>query len=374
MKQFIAVAALVILVILAGCGTEIPSRPDGSAGVRVTIADTSGLLPGGTPGVPLYLDSAEVSLKSTTHEFQEVAVTDPDGVASFELMVAGSYTLFARKEYYLENNKKIFTGNSDVFINTDQLISDTILVNLIAASDLMINEVFYCGSDYSSFYFYGQFVELYNAAEDTLYLDGIILTRQSQTRYPDQEEVDFVRAIYAFQFPGTPVTGRQYPIAPKQFVVIAADAIDHTLYCSKSVDLSNADWECFNPLGSDYDVPNVPNIVSIHPTKGTDYLINLSHNAAVIASGEEYYFDEYEPGKVHIILPIYTIIDGIEWASSSTSTKELTKRVDAGFAGLGCPKYSGQSTERRELGLDTNDSTFDFLLTTYPTPGYWYFE
>jgi hypothetical protein len=374
MRRIVIAFAYAAIAILAGCGTEMPSYPDGGAVVKVAIADTSGLLPGGTPGVPLYLDSAEVSLQSTTHEFYEIAVTDPDGVAAFVSMVAGSYTLFARKEYLIENNKKVFTGNSEVFINTTQLISDTILVNLIAASDLMINEVFYCGSDYSSFYFYDQYVELYNAADDTLYLDGIILTRQAQIRYPDQEEVDFVRAIYAFQFPGTPVTGRQYPIAPKQFIVIAADAIDHTLYCSRSVDLSIADWECFNPLGSDYDVPDVPNITSIHPTKGTDYLINLVHNAAVIASGEEYYFDEYEPGKLHIILPIYTIIDGVEWASSTSSTKELTARVDAGFAGLGCPKYSGQSTERRELGLDTNDSTFDFLLTPKATPGYSYFD
>ena len=44
--------------------------------------------------------------------------------------------------------------------------------------------------------------------------------------------------------------------------------------------------------------------------------------------------------------------------------------VYAGFAGLGNSKYSGQSTERRELGLDTNDSTFDFELSARPTVGY----
>jgi len=247
-------------------------------------------------------------------------------------------------------------------------------VRQITASDLMINEIFFCGSDYSSFYFYDQFVELYNTSNDTLYLDGIILTRQTQISYPDQEEIDFVRATYAFQFPGTPVSGRQYPIAPKQFIVIASDAIDHTQYCDKSIDLSEADWECFNPLGYDYDNPDVPNIVSIHPTSTTDFLINLSHNAVVIATGEEYSFDEYAPGKIYIIIPIHTIIDGVEYASNLSATKELTVRVDAGFAGIGCTKYSGNSTERRELGLDTNNSTFDFSLIPHPTPGYSYFE
>jgi hypothetical protein len=155
--------------------------------------------------------------------------------------------------------------------------------------------------------------------------------------------------------------------------VIAADAIDHSVYCSKSIDLSNADWECFNPLGSDYDNPVVPNLVSIHPTKGTDYLINLSHNGVVIASGEEYSFFEYEEDKIHILLPIHTVIDGVEYAFSSSVQKELTVRVDAGFAG-GCVKYSGESTERGVLGLDTNDSSFDFITIPDPTPGYSYVQ
>jgi hypothetical protein len=250
----------------------------------------------------------------------------------------------------------------------------TVDVFQITVSELMINEIFYCGSDYATFYFYDQYVELFNSSEDTLYLDGIILTRQTQTWYPDLEEVDFVRAIYAFQFPGTPVTGREHPIAPGQFVVIATDAIDHTLYCSRSIDLSNADWECFNPLGSDYDNPAVPNIVSIHPTRTTDYLLNLSRNAVVIATGEEYSFEEYAPGRIYVNIPIRTIIDGVEYSSNPDVQKLLTVRVDAGFAGIGCTKYSARSTERREPGLDTNNSTFDFLLTPYPTPGYSYSE
>ena len=69
-------------------------------------------------------------------------------------------------------------------------------------------------------------------------------------------------------------------------------------------------------------------------------------------------------------LPLYTVIDGVEYSSSSDKNKELTMRVDAGFAGIGCTKYSGQSTERREIGMDANHSTFDFILISPPTPGY----
>jgi len=45
-------------------------------------------------------------------------------------------------------------------------------------------------------------------------------------------------------------------------------------------------------------------------------------------------------------------------------------RFDAGFAGLGCAKYSAASTERREIGMDVNNSTFDFILLEGPTIGY----
>jgi hypothetical protein len=50
----------------------------------------------------------------------------------------------------------------------------------------------------------------------------------------------------------------------------------------------------------------------------------------------------------------------------------MTVRIDAGFAGIGVLRYSGYSTERRELGLDTNDSTFDFLNLVHPTPGFFH--
>ena len=233
----------------------------------------------------------------------------------------------------------------------------------------MINEIYYCGSDYSKFYFYDQYVELYNSSTDTLFLDGCIITRNSSANVTDIEEIDFVRAVYAFQFPGTPITGRQYPIFPGQFVVIAADAIDHSAYANNGADLSNADWECFNPLGSDYDVPGIPNLVSIHPSSRTDYMISLSHDAVVLTTGEEYFINEVE-GAIRVAFPLYTVIDGVEYASSSDKTKYLTMRIDAGFAGLGCAKYSGESTERREIGLDVNNSTFDFILLERPTTGY----
>jgi len=231
---------------------------------------------------------------------------------------------------------------------------------------LRINEIYYAGSCASSFYFYDQFVELYNNSEDTLYLDGMIVTRQLSTVDPSMEDVDYVRAIYAFQFPGTPVTGREHPVAPGQFVVIAADAIDHRPFCPSAVDLSTADWEMFNALGNDYDNPSVPNLVNIMPNRTSDYMINLVHNAVVLANGSEHSMD----ADGYLRIPIRAIVDGVEYSSNAAVSKEMTIRVDAGFAGIGITRYAGYSTERKVPGLDTNNSTVDFVVILHPTPGY----
>ena len=68
--------------------------------------------------------------------------------------------------------KKVFTGYIDIAIDEEELVSDTLYVSSVIVNALMINEILYCGSDYANFYFYDQFVELYNSSEDTLYLDG----------------------------------------------------------------------------------------------------------------------------------------------------------------------------------------------------------
>jgi hypothetical protein len=370
MKRNILIVAILAVAVIGACAREMPESPDGNGMVSVVVMDSSGIFPGTVAGVLSPLDSAEVSLKSRTHELNILAYTDAEGRVSFEGLVSGDYDIFARRVVYLENNKKVFTGGDTFELAGFDAMDDTVLVNLITASDLMINEIYYAGADYSSYYFYDQYVELYNASQDTFYLDGMVLTRQYQRYYPDQDEVDFVRALYAYQFPGTPTTGRDYPILPDQFVVIASDAVDHSMWNAKSIDLSGADFECFNPQGSDYDNLAVPNLTRLRPTSGSDYLINLSHNAVVLGTGVGIEYFEHEPGKLQILIPLDELVDGVEYASNSSATKELTRRVDAGFAGLGCSKYSGQSTERRELGLDTNDSSFDFLLLPDPTPGW----
>lgn len=363
MSRIIPLALLAAAVLSAGCGKEPPGAPDGAGTIVVAVTDTSGFFPGSVLGEPFFVDSAEVSIQSRTHIYTASRLTGESGAAVFEDLAAGTYSVFVRREVRVGPNKVVFTGFSDLKLAGEETAADTILAKTVSVSNLMINEIFYAGSCASSYYFYDQYVELYNASADTLYLDNVILTRQLGTIDPDMELKDYVRAIYAFQLQGT---GRQWPIAPGRYAVIAADAVNHRAYCANSPDLSKADYECFNALGNDYDVPGVPNFESIIPGRRTDYLINLVHNAVVIATGEEYTIDENN----YMFLPIYTVIDGVEYSANPSAAKEMTVRVDAGFAGVGVTRYSATSVERREPGLDTNNSTYDFVNTSPMTPGY----
>ncbi len=363
------------MILVVSCSIEKPVFPDGDGILKVTVIDTTGTYPGAEQGGFFVISDAVVSIQSRSHVYTDQNVSDMEGMAGFSELPAGKYSIFARKETVAGAQKKVFTGYIDIEITGTEEIGDTLYVSAVTINALMINEIMYNGSDASKFYFYDQFVEIYNSSVDTLYLDGCILTRNYGNAFiePGIEDIDFVRALYAFQFPGTPVTGTEYPIYPGQYVVIAADAIDHSVWADNAVDLSGADWEFFNPLGNDYDVPGIPNLVSIHPTNRNDFMISLVHNGVVLTTGEEYSFEEYSQSSgtvsIRINLPLYTVIDGVEYSTNPEKRKELTLRVDAGFAGIGNPKYGGISVERWEIGFDTNNSTFDFV-NIIPTPGW----
>ncbi|MBN1884317.1 MAG: DUF4876 domain-containing protein [Candidatus Krumholzibacteriota bacterium] len=370
MRRLAAISLFAALALSWGCAKKMPNEPDGTGSIFATVADVSGFFEGSVPGEPFPLDGVEVRIQGRTHDFSGAVNTGNGSTASFDRLPAGRYSLFARKEVLDGDARKIFTGSADILVDGGGTVDANVTTDIVGTSDLLINEIFYAGSDASSFFFYDQYVEIHNSSGDTLYLDGMFLTRQTQTVYPDQNDIDHVRALYVFQFPGTPATGRQYPIAPGEYVVVAADAVDHSAWIPSSIDLSVADWEFFNPLANDYDNPDVPNIISINPYSRSDYLINLAHGSVVLATGEEYFFEEMDEETIRVGIPIGTVVDGVEYASSTDKTKQLTTRVDAGFAGIGNTRYSGQSAERREPGLDTNDSTFDFELSARPTIGY----
>ncbi len=373
MKTRVIITFLVILLVMAfSCGREKPTMPDGSNIIRLYAVDTSGVQGGWVP-----LEGATIKISGATHQLREVYETGPGGFVILDDLVAGTYMIQAE----LINTDENYTilGQKEISILFEPGMSDSILMDYQQSSPLTMNEVYYCGCNYGRFYYYDQFIELYNSAPDTLWLDGYIFCRTSQAdeviNAIGLETVDYALAYYVFAFPGESGVTRTVPIAPGQYLVIAGDAVDHSVYGGAlCVDLTGADWEFFNSIGSDYDTPGVPNLLPLSNYE-QDFQFNVGHTGIFFATGEEWeYVEHYDPGidkmKEYIHVPLSTIVDGIEYSSNTTViTRYLTIRVDAGLAGNGMAKYSATSVQRRFPGLDSNNSTFDFENTQPPSPG-----
>ena len=125
-------------------------------------------------------------------------------------------------------------------------------------------------------YQYGGFLELYNNADTTVYLDGLIIARgfELASDYPNFPCALFVSStndpagIWIRLIQKFPGTGREYPVAPGQTIVIATDAIDHRPLDRYGIDLRSADFEFTGQ--PDVNNPAVPNMVDMS-------LFNLDH-------------------------------------------------------------------------------------------------
>lgn len=69
--------------------------------------------------------------------------------------------------------------------------------------------------------------------------------------------------------------------------------MDHTRWAENSVDLSDADWETFDPQKYDYDNPEVPNLLSINPDMGPEWMVTLARDAVLLATGENWRIEDY---------------------------------------------------------------------------------
>lgn len=378
--MLLGLGVFILLFTLSYCARQAPTATDGSLTLRIVVADQSGLLPVDPTLGYAPIVAARAELKSRTYYETPskaktyYAVSDSSGLVEFKGLPLGDYTLTVQKTVGVINpqgdvDSVTVRGNKIITLETSTLV-DTVKAKLATKSALVINEVYYAGPKNNAYYFYDQFVELYNSADTTVYLDGLILCRGRGYHNPKMDSLDYVQVIYIYQFPGVPKTGRDYPVAPHQFIVVAQDAINHSQFIETALDLSGADWEFYNPYYSEIDNP-APNVVNMIPENSTDFMINLVHDFVILADGSDYYPGEVsEHGYQYYHVPIRTILDGVEYSANPNKLKELTNQVDAGFAGVGISKYSGKSTERRQPGFDTNNSSLDFIVLDHPTPGY----
>ena len=256
-------------------------------------------------------------------------------------------------------------SNSVNSLGDDMSYNDTLVMEQ-SERGLKINEIYTAGPPNNIFYFYDQFYELYNGMSETVYLDGMVFLRLSKTAL----FADTLSVSYIFQFPGQALTGREYPVEPGEFAVLAMNAFDHNLIgpiSGKTVDLSHADWEFYNNIEANaYDNPNVPNITSnngrVSQSSIVDFMVSTTSDGLALCDGSDY---QQIDG-----ISLSSVVDCVEYSSNPNHFKEVPYVLDASWAGIGISKYSGLSMERIRPGFDTNNSGIDFVIINAPTPGY----
>ncbi len=355
--------------LVSSCGLDKPDDADGRCVLVLQAVDTSGVFTEEWRGVA----GAKVEIASAMTAYKDIFTADDAGRIVLEGFPVGDYYIQASMRD--EEHEVLLTGQAKKMLRSEAEVKDTLFMSFVPMSPIVINEMYYAGCNGSSFYYYDQFVELYNSTDDTLYVDGYIVCRSQQSdNLYDIEGADFALAYYMYQFPGTRGVTHQCPIAPKGFLVLACDAINHHNYGALCVNLLNADWEFFNPTQNDYDNLLVPNLLPVS-TVGKDFTMSLGHTAILLATGEEYTFAEYTTTSgvsPFIQVPLKTILDAVEVTENPSPTfrRYWTLRIDAGLGGNGMTKYGGQSIERKVPGFDSNNSSFDFDIVGAPTPGY----
>jgi len=345
-----------------------PDAMDGSLEINLTFTIPSEA--DSTVGIPV----TDMPVKITTSNYnipEMYDTTDENGKVYFTDLPFAYYTVEAYTIIRPDGFTEIEVVGAKVLeLVADSLQGETVFEDSLSMESskrgLKINEVYTVGPPNNIFYFYDQFFELYNGLSTTAYLDGMIFLRLSRTEL----FADTLSVTNIYQFPGTPITGRQYPIEPGEFVVLAGKAMDHNLIgpiSGKTVDLSNADWEFLNMIEAGaYDNPNVPNLTTnngqVTQRSRVDFMVGLSGDGLALCDGTDY--DQTDGINVN------SVVDCVEYSSSETHTKEVPYVLDASFGGVGQSKYSGSSLERIRPGFDTNNSRVDFVIINAPTPGY----
>jgi hypothetical protein len=123
-------------------------------------------------------------------------------------------------------------------------------------------------------------------------------------------------------------------------------------------------------------------MVQIHKKyPGADVLYSTMNDAIVllgkIKNPYKWGYTVYDNPSIY--LPKWAIIDGVEYKDNTAyyDHKYLDASIDGGITG-GIPNYSTKSVERiidhiednRVIFSDNNNSSLDFRVLNFPTPGY----
>ena len=266
-------------------------RADGEVAAALrTLGATGGWVP-----------RAHVNIQRSGESSIRSASTDSLGIVVFADVLPGRYRVTSLRILSREETQLVSAAHKGLVginalggggIATVQLPAATVEVKAVLSrrSSLVLSEVhdWSPAVDFGPALHYSQsrYVEVYNNADTTVYLDGKILasalwyvseTSLQETSLDDCEEFKDWRldpggiwSEWHLRFPGL---GREYALAPGDARVVAMQAINHHEVAPTLgfPDLSQADFEVVG-TGQDVDNPAVPNMEDVGLRPSVDAL------------------------------------------------------------------------------------------------------
>ncbi len=391
---------IVSIVLLASCTDNADSPTLTSAGIEIS-------LPEGIEATDLR-EACASFYNISSGEKTDISMINPVNVSAS--VTPGFYNLTYSATVTLDNGVDAQVRGQLMGVTVSPEGTNLCVPTFasIATDDLIISELFFTGTLQTSGNQYNgdQYIKLYNNTDHVIYADGLtifeslFLTTQKFNYTPDIMATDVtVDALYTI-----PGSGKDYPVAPGEELLIADIAIDHRAINSNSFDLSHADFEWYDqsstPAFTDIDNPDVPNL-----DKWYSYTLSVwqLHNRGLKAYGiarigvdkEEYlenyrYITEYDQttvagtfpmSKTAYRLPNEWVVDIVNCSVGAsyiwnvcdpsldmgwTYCSEVDEDKKRYFRAVRRKAYD-ISAEGIAMLYDTNNSTHDFNAYTIPS-------
>ena len=273
---------------MAACGSEValivpPPPPPGELSLRL-VPDPEDAGFAQALGWGAAIPSATVTVASydpgqPLRTFQ----SESDGTVRLNGLTRGDYRVEVRRPLNGSERGRAGGGVVGWFAGEARRLESGVTPIAVAAlasrrgtlviSEWSFNSAFPAGQNA---YHDHSYLELYNASDATIFLDGMILGRGFVMGYDFptiscNAVADFANDSIGVwsdiqqRFPGR---GQDHPVLPGQTVLVATDAIDHRPFGGPgTVDLSDADFELV--AVTDVDNPAVPNLIDVGPRAAT---------------------------------------------------------------------------------------------------------
>lgn len=256
MKLSRYISLLLSLIICTSCDDTLDDQSDGICSVSLNITPPEGTPDAGDLTVRFHnVTTGRDITVNTTHDIN---------------VTKGLYDITFENTVTQENGitGSIRAKKASVEILNREVTVDMTAYFTVENNDLIISEIFFTGTLQSSgnLYYGDDYVKLYNNTDHVIYADGLTLfeskftTTQKFNYTPDiMDQAVTVQALYTI-----PGTGKDVPVLPGHYLLLADTGIDHRVANPNSFDLSHADFEWYDistkPANIDIDSPTVPNL------------------------------------------------------------------------------------------------------------------